>query len=236
MALLGRLIFKELLPIRNQDASFYRLVVLVEQGFKAEHRKVSAFDETLFSMIESLTLGTYIKLSTYKTVSGYENVSKVELIELTSCSYCSKFLEMTDGQQTCSGCIGDGVKNERIDGIWSVKAKRDYLSPSQLDQLDLTESVTKKLLLCQESNMLGFVTFPKTPFFDVLVNTKVGETIELSGWRDEHRHLTVSDVIPLNKSTYLKNINLDDSVECLECSKQFKNKNSLKSHRSLFHK
>ena len=40
-------------------------------------------------------------------------------------------------------------------------------------------------------NLLGFVSFPKTPYYDVISTLMIGDEIRLIGWRDSKRRFTV---------------------------------------------
>lgn len=236
MQVVGRLIYKQLDLTRDQNAEFYRIVILEELGHRAEHKKLSVFDEEVIKQLALLEVGTHVKLDTHSNYKGYQSVSKIEVIdEIVSCHLCYMFSnnEVTDGQQPfCDGCQHD-VKQERISGVWLVKATREYVSPNQKDKMELSE-IPKKLLLQQETNLLGFVTFPKSPFFDLLSGIKMNDAIELTGWRDDYRRFTI--VSASHKMSNVKQVEAEECCKCEFCGKVLKNKNSLRTHRSLFHK
>ena len=191
MQIVGRLIFKQLVLIQSQDVNFYKITVVVEMGNKAEHRKLSVFSEEIMSLVANMELDTPVRVDTYMSNSGYETVSALLLLEeIQSCVKCFQFsiYGVTDAQPPpCEGCLHQ-LTHERIDGIWIAKSVLAYLSPAQQDKKDYTAT---RVVLQQEDNLLGFVSFPKTPYYDVISTLMIGDEIRLIGWRDSKRRFTV---------------------------------------------
>lgn len=196
MLVVGRLIFKELVLLRSQDVEFYRIVVVVEMGHRAEHKRLSVFDSKAMQILSSMDIDAFVKVNTYFSNSGYQTVSNiVKIDELQSCHLCFNLTELTDAQLSfCDGCSRQ-VRQERVDGLWKVITIRDYLSSTQQHQLCDTE-VAKRIIFQQDNKLLGFISFPKTPYFDCLSVLHLSDEINLTGWRDSERRFTLVSLSP----------------------------------------
>ena len=230
MRVCGRLISKHLALARDGQVEYYRIVVAEERGYEAELIKISVYDDNVMKVITTTPLQSGVIVDTYKSSSGYRNALKVELVTLLSCPICFNFTidDGDDAQKPCETCHKQGAL-ERIKGEWTVKSKKDFISTSQQDQLQLEEAA-KRMLLEQDGNLLGYVTFPKTPFFEELSNTVIGGMIELTGWRDDLRHTKLINVVVSNPH------DLKDVLACDLCTRIFKNRGLLKYHRASHHK
>lgn len=227
MKVCGRLISKQLASTRDGSVEFYRIVVAVEKGHEAELVKISVFDNAVSEMIQTTPLQAGVSVDTYQNVGGYRNALKVELVDLISCSVCFNFTvdDGADAQKPCETC-SKKVTLERIQGEWVLKSKRDYLSSSQHDQLQIEEPA-KRVLFEQAGNLLGYVAFSNAPFYEELSHLMVGGTVELVGWRDDERHtkfVKVTATVPVK-----------EQLSCDICTKSFKNKGSLRKHLSTYH-
>ena len=218
MQIEGCLISKEV--IRPQPDRFYtKIFIAQEVGYGLDITKVIVFDATPSEQLENINVGAMICAKVFFS-SGCYKATSIEVIDLYHCPHCRKPLDNT---QRCDGC--DNSPQERIEGMWEVRNIKP-LSPERSDCI--------KLILKQNENILGYVTFPSTPFYNILANLEEGETIELQGWRDNQRHTKLSYVYGFTKQEMPTST--ASPVQCVECGKDFKNRNSLNSHKSQYHK
>lgn len=196
MQIIGRLIFKQFVLLQSQNVHFYKITVVVEMGRKAVHKKMSVFDQNNMTIVSKLEPSTPVKVNYYMSNSGFETVSSlVVLDELQSCSECFMYsiYENTDAQPPpCEGCLSNPV-HERISGEWVVKAVCDYL-PSTSYTVKDAGFVAKRVILQQGTNLLGFISFPNTPFYDYISTISVRSELMITGWRNNKRHFTVESI------------------------------------------
>ena len=210
----GRLICKEVFQ-PSPELCYTKVFIAQEIGHGLEIAKVLIFDSKPLQQLENIAVGTDICVNVFKS-SGTFKATSISPINLYPCPQCLKPLDNT---QKCDGC--DNEKQERIEGVWIVKSAKP-LSPEQSDCI--------RIVLRQEDNNLGFVAFPFTPFYEILANLNELGQVCLMGWRNSQRYTKLSNVSCQPPSS------LSIAVQCMECGKDFKNKNSLNTHKYQYHR
>ena len=225
MQFVGRLLSKQALePLPGHH--YTRIFIAQEVGYEVDITKIIIFEGNAMEQLKTIHVGSDIAVDVYHS-AGVFKAKDIQLTDLTPCPQC---LAPMNNSQVCQGCKKE--KQERITGLWTVKVVKP-LKPEQPNNI--------KLILKQEDNILGFVTFPDTPFYDTLSTLKEGSQIHLAGWRNQERHTKLTNaVLMLERSSETSRkrpppLQLNE-VKCVDCDKEFKNKNSLKSHRSFYHK
>ena len=229
MVVFGRLVFKEFALTRDKKTKYSRIIVATEKGSEAELTKLSVFDREAQLTLANIPLRSGVRADIYES-NGYKNVVGIEMVTLMSCPTCYKFSidDHADAQKVCEGC-GLDRGSERLQGVWKLKSTKDYIRDmtSLQNPKQQCENVAKKILLQQDNNLLGYVTFPNTPFFDTLSKLAVDDLLNIAAWRDLHRHTKFVDVQLEEKS--------EERFICEPCAKDFKTKASLKTHSSVYH-
>ena len=225
MQFVGRLISKQ--ALEPQPGHHYsRIFIAQEVGYEVDITKIIIFEGNAMDQLKTIHVGSDIAVDAYRSAGVY----KAKDIQVTDLDPCPQCLAPINNSQDCQGCKKE--EQERITGLWKVKAVKP-LKPEQWTDI--------KLILQQGDNILGFVTFPNTPFYATLSTLKEGAEVHLTGWRNKERHTKLSNVVLMFESdpetTRKRPPPLQLSKEeCVECGKEFKNKNSLWSHRSHYHK
>lgn len=227
MRVIGRLVSKE--TVESQINDYCRIFVATELGYDVEIQKITIFDKKAIEQLSHISAGRDVVVDGYSSITGFRNGTNIEMINITPCSLCLAPLDDTqDAQELCQGCFH--TPQENISGVWTLKMSQPLTRDDDVNP----KKLAIKLILKQEENVLGYVTFPQTPFYNVLSILKEGDRVCLQGWRDEKRHTKLTNAAVLIKPTLRSNE--ANNNECVECGKEFKNKNSLNTHRSFYHK
>ena len=152
----------------------------MEIGYDVEIHKISIFNKQVIEEVADIPLGSSVSAECYLSTK-YWNATKIEVVDVTPCSTCLAPMDNSqDAQVLCVGCFNE--ENERLTGQWTVKTSKALIPKREED-----DKKAVKLILQQEENILGYVTFPSAPFYNTLSTLKEDDIITLEGWRDKNR-------------------------------------------------
>ena len=182
----GFLICKDFIDnSKSSKNSFYRVTLAVQEGFGVSLNKIYIFKDEAMEKMEKIKIDSGITAKGYISSNGQFKVAlSIEETTHSLCPECSIIVDQDQDAQGCPGCINP--KQEKIERIWKLTDRVEL--PKKVGGDD-TPPV--KLFFNQQENILCFVTFPNSIHFKLLSEMKVGEKIELNGWRDEERHTTL---------------------------------------------
>ena len=225
MQFVGRLLSKQVLEPRS-GLRYNRIFIAQEIGYGVNITKIIIFEGNAMEQLKNIDVGSDIAVDAYRSAGVYK-AKDIQLTDLTPCAQC---LAPMNNSKFCQGCKNE--EQERITGVWKVKVAKAQ-NPEQLNNI--------KLILQQEDNILGFVTFPDTPFYDTLSTLKEGTEVHLTGWRNQERHTMLSNAVLIPESSSETPRKRPpplqfNTIKCVDCGKDFKNSNSHSSHRAKYHK
>lgn len=197
MSLVGRLIFRQLEGSPANASSVYRLIIVIELGYDASYTTLYVHERGVIDQVVAMPLGVEVGVEVNRQRSG-TSVTKIDLVDVKTCNTCCKFLLELDECPVCTSSIKLDNENQRVDGNWVVKARRDL-------QYYENGEVERKIVLQQGFTTTSLTTLPDTPFHDFLTSLQFGDVIDILAWQNgsEIRVLCSATPVRLRNDEFL---------------------------------
>ena len=155
------------------DSTFWFYVsvqIYQEVGGNVQLLKGKVFDKKLIKKLVDIECGSpvvfEIKLIQRKTRT-YTNIVDIDCSDFDTCEQCCKPI-----RDTCSNCQTDG--SERLEGVFEV--------------MDVSEEdYGHRFILRQNDTLVTYLMWSSLPFHQNAANYKVGDRVNVIGWRTTSR-------------------------------------------------
>lgn len=153
--------------------SYIRLTLAVETGYSLDIIKSNVFNDELKNKLNEIPEGSMVEFLGRTITNSDGSFFILEDIKNEYFDSCDKCLAPFPEDGQCLGCYNE--PSERIVGTWEViqKTFRD---------------LSLKFIFKQDENILGYVSFPNSPFHKVCEGLEETQMVNLQGWRNIHRH------------------------------------------------